>query len=252
MTTIKNIPAAAAYVLGAIACVLGLSVVGGWALGISVLLRVAPQWPAMALYSAIALALSGAVLWAPALLGGLQVRRMRLACASILITYSALALLETLLDFDLGIEPHALHRALNHNFKWPGRMAPSTAFCFILLGAAFLLLNYQERYRLDFAIRALAISVALLAAISLFGYLGSVEFLYSWGGITTMAAHTAFGLVLVGLGVWFTSYAQSAREDVAVARIMRMATALLVTLGIVTGLTSFALAQRQTELSAAN
>ena len=252
MATIKNSPAGAAYVLGAIASALGLLVIAGWAWHIPVLVRIQPGLPAMSLYSALAFCLSGAALLLPAWVGGRLLQRIRLGLAVPLLVYGGIALLETLLGFDLGIEPHAMHRAFSNSYQWPGRMAPGTALCFMLLSAAFVLLNYQQRWRLEFSIRTLAISAGLIAGISLLGSLGRIEFLYSWGGITTMAVHTAFGLVVLGAGVWFTSYAQSEQEDVAVARIMRMATALLISLGIITGLTSFALAQRQTERSAAN
>jgi PAS domain S-box-containing protein len=252
MERIKNFPASAAYWLGAIAGTLGLLIIAGWAFDIPLLLRINPRWPAMVLYSAIALFLSGLLLLAPAFIDGVRLQRLRLSLAAVLVSYGAIALFETVLDIDLGIEPHELHRELNHAFKWPGRMAPSTALCFMLLGTAFALLSYQQRYHLEFAIRTLAVGATMIACISLFGYLGRIEFLYSWGGITTMAVHTAIGVMAAGLGVWFESYRQSEYEDPAVARIMRMAAALLISLGIVTGLTSFALAQRQTERSAAN
>ena len=252
METIKNIQARVAYALGAVAGVLGAAVIVGWALRIPFLLRLMPQWPAMALYTAIALLLSGCLLLAPLLLQSAAVQRLRVAGGALILVYSALALTQTVFGFDLGFEPHAMHREFNSAYPWPGRMAPSTAFCSILLGLSFILLAYQRRFHLEFAIRSLAVSTVLCSSLSLFGYMGQIEFLYSWGGITTMAVHTAVGLAVVGLGVWFTSHAQAEPEDASVANIMRMAAALLILLGIVTGLTSFALAQRETERSAAN
>jgi signal transduction histidine kinase/CheY-like chemotaxis protein len=241
-----------AYVLGAVAGVLGVAVIVGWLFRIPALLRLVPQWPAMALYSAVAFLLSGCLLAAPLFVRGAPLQRLRVAGGALLLGYGALALFETIIGFDVGIEPHAMHREFNSGYIWPGRMAPSTSFCFFLLGTAFVLLAYQRRFQLEFAIRSLGVSAILLGSLSLFGYLGQIEFLYSWGGITTMAIHTALGLMVVGLGICFTSYAQAEPEDASVANIMRMAATLLILLGIVTGLTSFALAQRETERSAAN
>jgi signal transduction histidine kinase/DNA-binding response OmpR family regulator len=252
MGTIKTIPARAACALGAVAGVLGAAVISGWILGIPSLLRLAPQWPAMALYTAIALLLSGCLLIAPMLLQGAGLRRLRAGGGALLFCYGAVALLETVLGFDLGIEPHGMHMEFNSAYPWPGRMAPSVAFCFMLLGAAFVQLAYQRRFQLEFSIRSLAVSVILFSGLSLFGYMGQIQFLYSWGGITTMAIHTAVGLSIVGIGVWCASHAQAEPEDASVSNIMRMAAALLILLGIVTGLTSFALAQRETERSAAS
>jgi signal transduction histidine kinase/CheY-like chemotaxis protein len=252
METIKNIPARVAYASGAIAAALGSAVIVGWVLRIPPLLRLSPQWPAMALYTAVGLLLSGCLLLAPLVVRSDRLCRLRAAGAVLLMGYGALAFFETTLGFDLGIEPHAIHSQFNSAYPWPGRMAPSTSFCFFLLGSAFLLLNYQRRFQIEFAIRSLAVAATLFSSLSLFGYMGQIEFLYSWGGITTMAVHTAAGLVVVGIGVWSTSHVQTGPEDASVANIMRMAAALLILLGIVTGLTSFALAQRETERSAAN
>jgi signal transduction histidine kinase/DNA-binding NarL/FixJ family response regulator len=241
-----------AYALGAVAGMLGAAVIIGWLFRIPVLLRLVPQWPAMALYTALALVLSGGLLLAPLFVQEPGLRRLRVAGGAVLLGYGLLALLESLIGFDLGIELHAMHSEFNSAYPWPGRMAPSAAFCFAMLGAAFILLAYQRRFQLEFPIRSLAVSAMLFGGLSLFGYVGQIEFLYSWGGITTMAIHTALGLILVGLGVWCTSHAQAELDDASVANIMRMAAALLILLGIVTGLTSFALAQRETERSAAN
>jgi diguanylate cyclase (GGDEF)-like protein/PAS domain S-box-containing protein len=248
----KNIPARIAFSLGGIAFSLGALVTIGWIFRVSVLIRIFPQWSPMALYTAFFLCLSGLTLLLPAFISGIRLHRVRTVSAVALIFYCSIALLETFLRIDFGIEPHAMHQIFNPVVRWPGRLAPSTAFCFMLIGITFILLNYINRYRLSSVIRTLIAANLLISGSSLIGYITRIEFLYSWAGVTTMAAHTALGLLVLGAGVWFTLDGLRSDEYGPVARIIRTATALLVTVGVITGFTSFVLTQRQTERDIAN
>ncbi len=215
-----------------------------------------PQWVPMALYTALSFFLAGLILLLPAFCRGEYLFRLRIVLAAPLILYACIALTETLLridlGIDLGIEPHKLHSVFNPTDKWPSRTAPSTAICFLLLGIAFLLLNYAERPRVAIAVRTLVTLESLISCISVLGYLGRIEFLYSWGGITTMAMPTAFGLLIVGFGALYSIPTVVDQDDASVARVIRITAALLVIVVFITGLASFTLTQRLTERSIAN
>ncbi|TRZ94591.1 MAG: EAL domain-containing protein [Rhodocyclaceae bacterium] len=80
----------------------------------------------------------------------------------------------------------------------PGRMAPTSALCFLFIGVA-LLVNGESRQgaRLVFA---LAVSVALLALIGGLGFVYAAPQLSGLGYFTQMAVHTVVAFLMLALG----------------------------------------------------
>jgi signal transduction histidine kinase/CheY-like chemotaxis protein/HPt (histidine-containing phosphotransfer) domain-containing protein len=243
--------------LGALVLALGSAVVVGWIFRSTLLIRLHPSWSPMTLYTALALCLCGLFLLLPALLPaqmsaarrGTLLRRLRFGCAFILIGYCSLAFFETLLHFDLGIEPHALHALIDKTRQWPARMAPNTALCFVLLGCSFALITSTHRGRLAYLLQTLIILELLLAGSSLIGYVLKTMLFYSWVDLTTMALHTSIGLFLTGVGLWLASMPDLDEYSAPVRRIIATSTLLLITVGVLVALTGLVLSQRQKEQS---
>jgi two-component sensor histidine kinase len=80
----------------------------------------------------------------------------------------------------------------------PGRMAPTTALCFLLLASSLVALAFG-RWR--WLAQPTAVVCALVALVAVVGYLYDVRVLYGVGPYTTMALHTALLLLVLSVGV---------------------------------------------------
>ncbi len=114
--------------------------------------------------------------------------------------FSAIILFEHLTQINTGLSQVFFHHRLN---DWnlptvPGRFAPNTAICLILLTTA-LALSYEDgrKTRIEF-LTALSLLISGLAAI---GHVYGVRALYSLEVHTYMALSTAVSLMLVGAGM---------------------------------------------------
>ncbi|MBI4676739.1 MAG: hypothetical protein HY748_04080 [Elusimicrobia bacterium] len=81
----------------------------------------------------------------------------------------------------------------------PNRMAPNTAACFILSGAALALLSSDGPGRLAWS-QALALPAAVISLTALVGYAYGAKRLYAVGSFIPMAANTAAAFFLLSLG----------------------------------------------------
>ena len=112
----------------------------------------------------------------------------------------ALTLLQYGLDVELGIDELLMEHYIEIQTSHPGRMAPNTAICFILVGLALNIASWRGRDgpRSDLGLWGLGVLTVTLAGIPLWGYLLDVESAYGWGRLTRMAVHTAAAFVLLG------------------------------------------------------
>ncbi len=190
-----------ARVCAAVAALLGGLVLVGWALGIEVLRSPLPGEVSMKPNTALSFLLLGPALLL--LLVGRAERRLRaagrlLALAPVIV--SLLTLAEYAFDRDLGID-ELLFRDTTAAVATvvPGRPAPLTAVCFLLLGSALLVLDRR---------RGAGLAQVLGSVAGFVGLLGLLPYLYglrSSSGLiareTQMAMHTAVAMVLLGVGV---------------------------------------------------
>lgn len=86
----------------------------------------------------------------------------------------------------------------------PNRMAPNTAFCFLLTGISLLLLRYENR-RGRMPAHYPATLIGLLSLLSLLGYLYQVEEFYGVFNYVAMALNTAVCFFLFAVVVFFSS-----------------------------------------------
>ncbi|MDP9465468.1 MAG: diguanylate cyclase [Actinomycetota bacterium] len=182
-----------ARVAGAVGVVIGATVMAGWVLDSDPLKRVAPGLASMKFNTALCIVALGAVLvfdaraWIrKAVLGGV--------CAVVLAT-----LVEYALEISIGIDELIFDDAVPGTTV-PGRMAVSSAACFLLLVAA--LANSPARY--SRWRQGCAATVCTLGWIGLLGYIFGASDLYTIGPLSTMALHTAVAMLVLAVGVLAT------------------------------------------------
>jgi len=175
---------------------IGLLVAVGWGLDIDSLKRVLPGLAAMKFNTALAFVLAGAGLW------WRKRRSLRLALGALVALLGALSLVEYLAGQSFGIDQILVRDivAAPESAFPPGRMAPSTALCFLLLGVALIGISDLGR-RIGSAVELLALVAAVIGAISLMAFPTGAVYLRQWPGFVSMALHTAAAFVALGVGI---------------------------------------------------
>jgi len=183
----------------------GLALVG-WAFHVEALKRIIPRSDPVKPNMATAILLCGAAL--------LLLSRKRLtmpiricaaAIATTVIILSALTIGEYLLNWDFGIEQRLIGdvRADLEN-PHPGRMAPITVACFLLVGVALFAASrqMQKRSRLRL-VGGLGGTLTAAGAVPLIGFLLEMLFGPNWNymGVTPTGIVGAIAFLLLGIGL---------------------------------------------------
>lgn len=182
---------------GALAILLGLVVLVGWAVHSAAIVQIAPGLAPMQRNTAVGFILSGL-----ALLGILENRpRLTFTCSAIMAALTVLTLLEYLFAVNFGIDELLGVAYIATHTSQPGRMSPSTALGFLTLASGFVLAQTRLRpWRsavLGFT-GLLAFAIGLTCGI---GVLAGTSDALAWGNATRVALHTAFGFATLGFGV---------------------------------------------------
>jgi PAS domain S-box-containing protein len=208
-----------ALAAGLIATCLGLLVMVGWHSHHLALVQVLPNTPYMRYNTAFAFFLSGLALVALAR-GRYKIARW---LGIVVGAIGFLSLIQYIFDLNLGIDQLLLKdylsptaprsgslHTINYssqffikiNKPFPGRPAPNTAFSFALTGAALFLLSRVRKLRKSSLIAGIfGAIIGAMGVVALLGYLSSVLKVYSWGYSLGVAIHTAFGLLVLSLGI---------------------------------------------------
>lgn len=206
VTASASLPRRLAILSGSLSASLGLLVLYGWHAHHTALLQVREDWIAMSYNTALIFVASGAGIVS------LACGRARLAraCAVAVLSLSLAILAEYALGRDLGIDQLLMRAYVSVKSKYPGRMAPNTAVCFALVGAALLLGSRQGRAGARSSSSAvLGAIVTAVAANGIAGYLTGIQMAYDWGRVVPMAVHTAAGLFVMGVGVIALAWPES-------------------------------------------
>jgi hypothetical protein len=181
-------------VAGVAACVLL-----GWALDIATLKSVLPGLVEMKVNTAVGFMLSAAGLalanagrkppWA---------KRLGKVLAAVIVCAGAITLVEYCTGRNLQVD-QALFPDPSSSF--PGRMAPLTAFDFVLVGVSFLLLEVPGRMARRLTLSLVFIAVAS-STLALAGHLYQVSYFFMVTKRTGMALHTCVLFVLLGAGIF--------------------------------------------------
>ena len=117
-----------------------------------------------------------------------------------------LTLAEYLLSWNPGFDQWLFPEAAGTvGTSSPGRMAPDTALCFLLL-AASLILSWSQKKTLLITAVTLSLLVAIIVLVDLFCHLTNPFDIVGLWGLTVMAVHTAILFTMLGLtlawGTW--------------------------------------------------
>ena len=189
---------------------IGLLVIAGWLLEIDPLKRVLPNLVAMKFNTALGFVLAGAGLW-------WRKRPVaRIALGAVVAVLGALTLGEQIAGVNFGIDQFLIRdlAASPEAAYLPGRMAPFTALCFLLLGLALMgtggglgrpglgpagSVGIAKNF--GFAAEMLALVAILIGGFSLIAYPTGVAYLRQLPGSISMALHTAAAFVVLALGI---------------------------------------------------
>lgn len=230
----------------ALAC-LGSVVLVGWTIHPPLLVRMRAEF--VGFNTALCFLLLGIAFLLPAL-NVSKTATCRSVIGLIVLTVGTLVLFENLFGIDLGIDLHGLHAWLLDGSPLAGRMAPNTAIGFVLAGLVLVAQGVQSKSAAVFILLA-TFTVLMLGLTGLVGYTLQLDLLYSWYKSARMALHTAFGMMLVGFGLWSSwreadwySSRKYFREDEMIAFI---GAALLVVIALTSGVAGFAAQQSHLE-----
>ncbi len=192
----------AAGTIAAIVALAGLAVLLGWALEIPSLKSPFPNSSTMKPNTALGLILSGlalALYQLPSRTFNAD-RAMRIL-AGVAIGIGAITLLEYVTGLGLGIDQLVFADDPNPiATEFAGRMARSTAACFILFNVALLLGATMDRYLSPQVAGMSVLAIAIVSATSFFIGKGSYAGLAQY---TAMAAHESWCFLLLALGFFF-------------------------------------------------
>lgn len=172
---------------------LGVAVMVGWLLELDLLRQIAPRLSTMKFNTALCFALAGGALYLGRGDPGL---RSAAGCLSLLVLgLSGATLAQYPTGADLGID-QLLMKDPGLDLATPGRMSVITAVGFVLFSALLLLrLGTAGGGRIGHVIGC---TVGLtIAALALVGYLYGVRLLYQPVPSTSIAVHTAAGLLVL-------------------------------------------------------
>lgn len=203
---------------------LGVSVIIGWYEHIPWLIRYVPDTVAMVFNSALSfIILSATVIYAlyqpitkiPQIIGfGVAI-------------FAFVSLVQQIFNINLGIdELFFLHYDQLGN-AFPGRMAPNTAVCFILLSLSVVLAtcNRGSSYCTIVAgvLSLLSFSMAL---VFISGYMSLIQDTYYWGNTTPMSTNAALGFIFLSLSVIGLCLNIAAVRSIAIVKYIPISVAL--------------------------
>ena len=202
-----------ALVAGGAAALLGLVVLIGWYTHNAALIQVHRVFVPMQYNTALGFLLCGAGL----LFAAFGRPRLAAACGGMAGGLGLLTLFQYAFAVDFGIDQLLMAHDIVVKTSHPGRMAPNTAVCFVLSGAALLFMGVRQRLRPAFVAFLGGVTLAL-GSVALCGYMAGTEGAYGWGQLTRMAVHTAAGFVVLGFGVIAFAWRESRVEGNSVPR----------------------------------
>jgi diguanylate cyclase (GGDEF)-like protein/PAS domain S-box-containing protein len=196
-------------VLGFAASALGLVTLAAWYLHWTALLRAGPgSWPIM-FNSGFALALTGGA-FAGLALGQ---RRPAVLAGGCDVAIGLLTLTEYLGGRDLGIDQLFARAYLSTPGTAPGRMAPNTALCYLVLGVGILGSAAWRPRRRPLWLALSGAFVMAVALLALFGYAAGVPSAHDWNELSGMSLVSALGTMLLGSASMLLDWGE-ARESV--------------------------------------
>ncbi|UDF30389.1 UNVERIFIED_ORG: PAS domain-containing sensor histidine kinase [Roseateles sp. XES5] len=180
-----------------------------------------PSLFGMKFNAALAVAVTGAAL----LLTARGFRRLPAILLAPVFVYGALALSQHLFGIDAGIDTLLNRPFVDIGTSLPGRIAPNTAFCFMLASIALCL--RARRQENDLTQIALGFVLIIVSAAALIGYIIALDFAHDWVRFTRMSFQSASCFVALGVAVVFVGTEASGYNRLTLAGVLGLATYLL-------------------------
>jgi len=182
---------------GVVATGFGVTVVAGWYLRWTPVLRTSPSaWPIM-FNTGLGLVLTGAAVTGMALGRG----RFAWVAGGYDVALGSLTLLEYMTGRNLGLDQLFAEAYLTLPGSAPGRVAPNAAVCWVLIGLGLLVSTPWRPRRRTTWLALTGAPVTALGLVALFGYAAGLPSAYEWGGLTGMSLTAAVSLALQGLSL---------------------------------------------------
>ena len=238
--TIAHGPRLIQRLLCALLLLLGVAVVTGWLLDIAALKSVLPQTSTMKFNTALGLGATGCGL----LLAAAEARPARLLGAAFglaLLFLGGATLFEYFAGIDLGIDQTAVADTGSlMGSGFPGRMSPLTAFAFLMLGPAIVLLATATRRTEVIVAHSLAMAAGVVGILGVGGYAFGAEAFFGIGFYTLIAVHTAAGLLIASAAAlttrahegWLEPYVHSPAALALLSRLLPLALGVPILLGL--------------------
>lgn len=192
-------------ILWATACsILALGSVIIWAWGIKShdITYIKATYPPMVPNTALCFVLSGLSLIFFLLPRPQRVLAILTAFCLLLIT--SLTICEYIFNIDLGVDHLFASLSSNYPNSFPGRIAPNTTTCFLLMSFCLILTVFPYKHYISLWVEILCGAITSIAGISLFGYLTGQSQLNTWSHFegVGMALHTSLGILAFAIGVF--------------------------------------------------
>jgi PAS domain S-box-containing protein len=181
-----------AKLAGYFSITIGSLVLIGWAFDISIFKSIFPNYPSMKSMTAFLFILCG--LWI--LLPDNLKKNFPISIASTVSLIGLLVLIQYLFSLDFGIDRILFYDSSEKIF--PGRMPPSMAFIFFLIGVAMIIVDTLKK---QWIIDTFVLISFLISALIVYGYIFGVSSLYQISNFTSVAIHSSITLLLVCVGI---------------------------------------------------
>ncbi len=173
----------------------------GWRLNIAILKSILPGMIFVKANTGLTFLAAGLAVWfLQAKSTHPRLLLLRRGCAILVTLVGVLTMIEYIFGWKLGIDQILFKEASNVGGLYPGQMSPITAFNFLLIGSALLIVDIYDHYR---TAQLLTLTAASFALFAVFGYLHGVESLYRIASYTSIALLTALTFLILCLGILF-------------------------------------------------
>jgi len=170
--------------------------------------------------------------------------RLSAVCIAALIALPLAYLFEGVTGIGLGVDIVRAGTVPTATNPHPGRLSPNASLAFLLTGIAFWLHGRRPTRSGQLVFLALSLAVSLICLGGLVGYFVGLETLYQVASFNRMLAPTAFGLSVVGAGLWMLHEASQAFDPRALQRteqrIKRRSIAVITLVALAGGVAGFA------------
>jgi len=152
-------------------------------------------------------------------------RRLPALMMAPVLLYGVLALSQHLFRIDVGIDTLLHTPFVDIGTSLPGRIAPNTAICFMLIAIAVALRALKGRGGL--LQTALGFVTFIIAAAALLGYAIALDFAHDWITFTRMSLQSASCFTLVGATLIFAETREAGYPRMTLAALLGVATYLI-------------------------